>query len=190
MGLVEFGSREYNPKDVADDGRSGIRVECVPHSGAAHRGELHPAAGNAVMMLATSRRSGGPARSLYEYAAQEADRHKWLVSERLGRDGGWRAWSEWWEMYWPAFCRHRRLEHLRGEARWKEFEDDAFGRFYDLLLAGDLLLDRILDRVAEGWENLEFACWVQEWGLPRDRVVQILEVVNINMFGRLEPKRS
>jgi hypothetical protein len=141
-------------------------------------------------MAGTTRRSSGPARSLYEFAVQEADRHKWLVSERQGRDVGFHAWREWWDVYWPAFCRHRRLEHLRGDCRWKEFEDDAFGRFYDLLIVGDLLVDRVLDRVAEGWENLQFACWVQEWGLPSNRVLEILETVNINTFGRLEPKRT
>lgn len=139
--------------------------------------------------MAAERSATGAAASLYEAAIQEADRHKWLVSERLGRDCGFPAWSEWWDKYWPHFCRHRRIEHLRGERRWREFEDTAFGRFYDLVVQGDPLVDAILDRVAEGWENLHFACWLHEWGLPPERVLEILEVVNINAAARLEPRQ-
>ena len=137
-------------------------------------------------MTAIDRRASGTA-SLYEAAIQEADRHKWLVSERHGRDCGYSAWSEWWDKYWSDFCRHRRIEHLRGDRRWREFEEDTFGRFYDLMVAGDLLLDLVLDRVAEGWENLHFACWIHEWGLPRERVMYMLEIVNINTSLRLAP---
>jgi hypothetical protein len=128
------------------------------------------------------------ARSLYDAAVFEADRHKWLVSERRGHDCGQSAWREWWIRYWPQFCRHRRLEHLRGECHWREFEEQAFGRFYDAVVQGDLLLDLILDRVAEGWENLHFACWLNEWDLPSDRVIEILACVNINTSARLEPR--
>ena len=124
----------------------------------------------------------------YEGAAREAGRDGWSVSECLGRDGGQPAWCEWWSRHWPEFCRQRRIEHLAGEKRWKEFDDDAFGLFYDLVVLGDPLVDRILDRVAEGWENLDFACWLQEWDLPRRRALAILEVVNINSALRLEPK--
>jgi len=141
-------------------------------------------------MAVVDRSATGAAPSLYEAAFQEADRHKWLVSERLGRDGGLTALSEWWVKHWPVFCRHRRIEHLLGEKRWREFEDDAFGRFYDLVLSGDLLVAAILDRVGEGWENLQFTCWAHEWGLPSKRVLEILEVVNINAAARMDPKHA
>ncbi|MBL8852075.1 MAG: hypothetical protein JNG89_20550 [Planctomycetaceae bacterium] len=130
----------------------------------------------------------GAALSLYEFAIQEADRHKWLVSERHGRDCGLPAYSEWWRSHWREFCRYRRIEHLRGDRRWREYEDDAYGRYYDAVISGDPLVTAILDRVAVGWENLQFACWVQEWGMPRDRVLEILEVVNINTAARMDPK--
>jgi hypothetical protein len=141
-------------------------------------------------MAAINRLSTGSAPSLYEAAIVEADRHKWLVSERLGRDGGHQVWSEWWIKYWPGFCRHRRLEHLRGDCCWREFEDDSFGHFYDRIVHGDALLNEILDRVADGWENLNFTCWLQDQEHPRERVLQILEVININAAARLEPHRA
>jgi hypothetical protein len=139
-------------------------------------------------MSVVKQSSPAVAHSLYEVAVSEAKRHQWLVSERRGCDCGDWAWREWWECYWPQFCRHRCLEHLRGERNWSEFEEQAFGRFYDAMLQGDLLLDRILDRVAEGWENLHFALWLNEWDLPHERAIEILACVNINSSLRLNPR--
>lgn len=138
-------------------------------------------------MCGSNRCATGPALSLYDAAIQEADRHKWLVSERHGRDCGYPAWSEWWDRHWPYFCRHRRIEHLRGDCRWREFEDEAYGRFYDLVLQGDPLVNAILDRVAKGWENLHFALWLNECEYSRDRVIEILTAVNINTAARMKP---
>jgi hypothetical protein len=141
-----------------------------------------------LQMAVVDRSASGAAPSLYEAAFAEADRHKWLVSEQLGRDCGLPALSEWWAKHWPGFCRHRRIEHVRGAKRWREFEDKAFGRFYDQVLSGDPLVTAVLDRVGEGWENLQFACWVHDWGLPSQRVLEILEIVNINAAARMDPK--
>jgi hypothetical protein len=139
-------------------------------------------------MAVVDRSATGAAPSLYEAAFAEADRHKWLVSEQLKRDAGLSALSEWWVKHWPVFCRHRRIEHLLGAKKWREFEEDAFGRFYDQMLAGDPLVTAILDRVGEGWENLHFTCWIQDCQLPKERVLEILEVVNINAAARMDPK--
>lgn len=132
--------------------------------------------------------ASGAAPSLYDAAFEEADRHKWLVSERLKRDAGLPALLEWWLHYWPPFIRHRRIEHLLGAKQWREFEADAFGRFRHQKLSGDPLLTAILDRVGQGWENLHFAWWMQDGDLPKDRVVEILEVVDINTAVRMDPK--
>ena len=43
-----------------------------------------------------------------------------------------------------------------------------------------LLLDRILDRLKEGKENLDIIVWAQEWGLPIEPVLEILEALDIN----------
>lgn len=139
-------------------------------------------------MSVVNQSSPAVAHSLYEVAVSEAQRHQWLVSERRGCDCGDWAWREWWDRYWPRFCRHRCLEHLLGERHWCEFDEEAFGRFYDAMLQGDLLLNLILDRVAEGWENLQFANWLNEWDLPRERAIEILACVNINVSARLDPR--
>ena len=62
-----------------------------------------------------------------------------------------------------------------------------YGRLSVTQAEADLLVDRIFDRFVEGWENLTFACWLQEWDLPTERVLEILEIVDINTAGRLAP---
>ena len=127
-----------------------------------------------------------PRRSVYEEARREAERHKWIESERQGRDLGDLAIREWYRRYWPHYCRHRRLEHIRGMLLWREFGDEAFGCLYSLIVTGDLLADRVLDRVDAGHENLCILNWALEWGLQIARVIDILEQIDVNR-ARLDP---
>jgi hypothetical protein len=127
--------------------------------------------------------------SLYEEGFVEAQRHKWIESQKRGMDVGMAALDDWYSRFWPHYCRHKRLEHLEGSRRWREFQDDDFGLIYSLMVEGDLLLDRILDRVQIGMENLDLICWAHDWGLPMDRVIQILTQLNLNC-ARLEPLLS
>ena len=126
------------------------------------------------------------ALSLYEEAVREAERHKWIESQKQGRDLGQCAIREWYRVYWLPYCRHKRLEHLQGRQCWQEFDDDQFGQLYSLLVAGDLLLDRILDRVYAGRENLDIINWAIDWGLPLERVVSLLSQLDVNR-ARLDP---
>jgi len=139
-------------------------------------------------MAAVNRLSPSAARSVYDAAFMEAERHKWLASERHGHDLGPNAKLEWWAKYWPRFCRYRCIEHLSGQCQWQEFRCEVYGRLSITREQADLLVDRIFDRFVEGWENLTFACWLQEWDLPTERVLEILEIVDINTAGRLAPR--
>ncbi len=126
------------------------------------------------------------ADSLYREAFYEAERHKWIESQKHGRDLGQSAIHEWYRVHWPRYCRRCRMEHLRGVRRWQEFGDEPFGHLYELIVAGDLLVDRILDRVYAGYENLSIINWAMEWGLPMDRVLNILSQMDVNR-ARLDP---
>lgn len=130
---------------------------------------------------------GVAALSLYDEAAREAERHKWIESKKCGRDLGVHAIREWYRLYWPHYCRYKRLEHLRGSRRWVEFNDEPFGCLYSLIVQGDLLADRILDRVYAGYENLAIINWAIDWGLDIDRVLDILAQLDVNR-ARLEPQ--
>lgn len=43
-----------------------------------------------------------------------------------------------------------------------------------------MLLDRILDRLKSGQENLDVILWAIEWSVPMDKVIRILEALDIN----------
>lgn len=127
-----------------------------------------------------------PRRSLYHEAWLEALRHKWIESQKHGFDLGPHAIANWYKLYWTVYCRYRHLEHLRGYQYWIEFDYGDFGQLTFLDEYPDLLCDRIIDRVHQGYENLDIIDWAREWGLPMHRVLDILTLVNINQ-ARLEP---
>jgi hypothetical protein len=118
--------------------------------------------------------------SVYSDGIAEALRHKWIESEKAGRDLGLEPVHQWCRQYWQIFLRHRWLEHISGIRRWKEIDRGDFGLLNYELLDEPLLLDRILDRLIVGMENLEIILWAREWNLPMDRVIRILEALDIN----------
>ena len=124
--------------------------------------------------------------SIYDEALREAQRHKWIESQKHGRDLGDQAIRDWFRKHWRSYCRHRRMEHLRGRQRWAEFEDEPSGQIDALVAANDCLVDRVLDRVYAGYENLDIINWAIDWGLPTDRVVEILAQLDVNR-ARFEP---
>jgi len=126
------------------------------------------------------------AASIYDEALREAQRHKWIESQKHGRDLGDQAIRDWFRKHWRTYCRHRRLEHLRGRKRWAEFDEEAFGQIGSLITTDDVLFDRVLDRVYAGFENLDIINWAIDWGLPTNRVVDILAQLDVNR-ARFDP---
>jgi hypothetical protein len=118
--------------------------------------------------------------SLHEEAFKEAERHKWIESQKHGRDLGDHAFHEWYFLHWGRFCRVKRLEHLKGQQRWREFEHHNYGQLASLTLQGDLLVDRILDRFDDGQENLDIIKWAHDWALPIPRVIDVLVQLDMN----------
>jgi len=119
-------------------------------------------------------------KSLIEHSMKEIERHKWIESEKAGRDLGKDAINDWSRKHWRAYLRARWLEHVKGITFWKELERCNFGtlrRFYE---RNPLLLDRVLDRVMAGQENLDIILWAQRWGLNVQEVIDILESLDIN----------
>jgi len=67
------------------------------------------------------------AQSLYQRYREEVERHKWIASEKAGRDLGEQAIRDWRDMYWREWCRARLAEHLAGTVCWRELGLDQFG---------------------------------------------------------------
>jgi hypothetical protein len=76
--------------------------------------------------------------------------------------------------------RARWLEHLHGKRFWVELDRGDFGLLQRRFQDRALLLDRILDRLKAGQENLDILLWAQDWGLPMTPVFEILEALDIN----------
>jgi len=118
--------------------------------------------------------------SVYIDGEQEALKFKWIESEKAGRDLGEAAIRRWVQCHWWGYLRARWLEHLQGTRFWVELDRGDFGLLKKKFHDNQLLLDRILDRLKAGQENLDIIRWAQEWSVPIDPVLQILEALDIN----------
>jgi hypothetical protein len=116
---------------------------------------------------------------VYDRGEIEALRHKWIESEKAGRDLGEWAIRCWVREHWNGFLRERWLEHLQGRAFWIELDHDDFGllqrEFQD-----SPLIEPILERLIAGQENLDVITWALDLALQMDEVLDILETLDIN----------
>ncbi|GBD36636.1 hypothetical protein HRbin36_01761 [bacterium HR36] len=121
--------------------------------------------------------------SVLEEACKEAMRHKWIESQKAGRDLGHEALRQWYVSYsWP-FLRHCWFLHLQGIRFFSEFEAADFGLFHrEFHDPRDReLLRQIVDRIYHhGAENLDIILWAQQANLDMEKVRKILERLDIN----------
>lgn len=118
--------------------------------------------------------------SVYEECDKEIQRYKWIESEKAGRDLGEAAIRRWVKEHWWGYLRARWLEHLQGRRFWVELDRGDFGLLLRTFHDNTLLLDRILDRIKAGQENLDIICWAHDWGIDTNPLIQILETLDIN----------
>lgn len=142
-----------------------------------------------------------PTVSVFDEGEREAHRHKWLESEKRGWDVGRWGIEDWYRTHWPRFLRHKRLEHLQGRIRCREFPEHDFGMLRDPQAVQrvarqpellELVLHRIYDGLANpqlksGFENLHLVCWAQDRQLPIDSILEILTAINLNETHHLVP---
>jgi hypothetical protein len=130
--------------------------------------------------------------SVYADCEREAAVYKWLESEKEGRDLGESAIRRWVQQHWCGYLRARWMEHLQGRRFWVELDRNDFGLLQREFHDDPLLLDRILDRLKAGQENLDIILWAQNWGLEMKRVLRILEALDVNsrrLAHRFDPIR-
>src|SRR5947209_5656919 len=96
--------------------------------------------------------------SVYFEGEQEALRFKWIESEKAGCDLGEAAIRRWVQCHWWGYLRARWLEHLQGKRFWVELDRGDFGLLQREFVESTVLLDRILDRLKAGQENLDSIC--------------------------------
>ncbi len=117
--------------------------------------------------------------SVHDHGAVEAKRHRWIESEKAGRDLGMAAIRGWIRMHWNGFLRARWMEHLQGRTFWIELDHDDFGLLRDAFKTSPLI-DPILGLLKDGQENLDVLNWAIDASLPIDHVFEILEALDIN----------
>ncbi len=117
--------------------------------------------------------------SVHDLGEVEAQRHKWIESEKAGRDLGEWAIRGWVRQHWNGFLRDKWLEHLEGRTFWIELDHDDFGllqrSFQDSRLIGE-----IIRRLKSGQENLDVLNWALDIRLDMAEVLEILETLDIN----------
>jgi hypothetical protein len=118
--------------------------------------------------------------SVYADCEKEIARFKWIESEKAGRDLGETAIRKWVKEHWWGYLRDRWLEHLHGKRFWVELDRGDFGLLQRTFHDNTLLLDRILDRIKTGQENLDILLWAHDWGIDTVPTIQILEALDIN----------
>ena len=119
-------------------------------------------------------------QSLYFEAVAEAERYKWIESEKAGHDLGRAAVEDWNRRCWCGWCRCRWLEHLQGHVLWHEFGDSRFGALAPERWPDKDLLRRVIRMIEQGRENLEILTWAVHERADLGTVVDILEIMDIN----------
>lgn len=119
-------------------------------------------------------------QSIKTHRWKEIEDHKWIESEKAGRDLGEDAIYSWIRNHWQGYFRARWLEHLQGKTYWIELDSASFGslsnRFQDKLP----LFNFIVDRFKAGAENVHIIWWAVDSAYSMDDVHSILEAININ----------
>jgi len=117
---------------------------------------------------------------LSRLAMREAEKHKWIESEKAGRDLGEAALWDWSRRYWWKWCRDRWIEHLFGEKYWSELDHDDFGMLKRNFHHNDTLIERIVAQIKAGGENLNIIQWAHDTGQDVRQVMEILQLLDIN----------
>lgn len=119
-------------------------------------------------------------QSFLPYAWNEILRHKWIESEKAGRDLGQSAVDDWIRRYWSRFCRQRRFEHLEGTCHWREFPKEEFGILWNVAVERTLL-EEIVRRLKSDQDHLEILLWLTETHpVDVERVVEFLMLIDTN----------
>ncbi len=118
--------------------------------------------------------------SVFTEGLKEADRFKWIESQRAGYDLGEDAIRCWVKQHWYGYLRAKWVEHLLGITFWIEVDRGDFGLLHREFLEHPLLIDRILDRLRCGYENLDLVLWAQEFHVNLSHLFHILTILDIN----------
>lgn len=128
--------------------------------------------------------------SLWDDSQREIDCHKWIASQRAGRDLGETAIRDWIRFHWSGYLRARWIEHLEGTKYWVELDGKDYGLLQREFRDKTPLLSGIVERLKNGQENLHIIQWAIDCQISMNDVIDILSTLDINskrMAHRFEP---
>lgn len=123
-----------------------------------------------------------PTSSLIEACRIEIDKHKWIESEKAGRDLGELAIRCWVRKHWNNYLREKWIEHLEGKNYWIELEANDFGLLKPLYEFSSHTGEVVQQLKLKG-ENLTILHWAIHKPLPDkevEEVIQVLLALDIN----------
>lgn len=129
------------------------------------------------------RPDGVVVHSLTAHALVAMDRHKWIESERAGRDLGNDAAHDWIDRFWKGWCRAKLIEHLYGWRCWGAFDEADFGLLTRHTVAFHVprdTVERVADLLADGGENLDVVTWAVENRVDPEPIIWLLDRIDIN----------
>jgi hypothetical protein len=138
-------------------------------------GATHP--GSLQQSASAPPRSAVP---LMRLAWQEAEKHKWIESEKAGRDLGADAIRDWSRKHFHRWCRERWIEHLLGTRYWGELDHEDFGLLRQDFHPNTRLVRLVTERIQTGGENLDILQWVVSCGENLHDTLEILWLLDIN----------
>lgn len=121
--------------------------------------------------------------SLTGHALQEMERHKWIESQKSGRDVGNQVFADWLDTCWRGWTRAKLLEHLYGWRCWGAFDEDDFGLFARSTVEHHVsrrILLKVADLLALGGENLDVLNWAIDNDQDLDAIMWLLDRIDIN----------
>jgi hypothetical protein len=125
--------------------------------------------------------------SLTAHALFAIDRHKWIESQKAGRDLGRAAIEDWLDRFWKGWTRSKLVEHLYGWRCWGAFDETDFGLLNRSSVehhVGHDVLERVATTLAEGGENLDVINWALSIDQPLDEILWLLDRIDINAKRR------
>lgn len=113
-------------------------------------------------------------------AREEAERFRWIESEKAGYDLGEEAVRRWVGLHWPAFVRGRALGHLAGTRFWLAMARADFGALPRAFPGQPELVREVVARLAAGADNVSVLQWAMDAAAPVDDVRDILQAVDVS----------
>ncbi len=125
--------------------------------------------------------------SLTAHALFALDRHKWIESQKAGRDLGRAAVEDWLERYWKGWTRSKLVEHLYGWRCWGAFDEGDFGLLNRTSVEHHVthsVLEHVATILAQGGENLDVISWALSLDQQLDEILWLLDRIDINAKRR------